>query len=227
MNSNRFKGCHFPKDIVLQAVYWYLRYSLSYRDIEELMNERGVNVDHATVQRWVVKYTGIVEEAFRRRKKPVGKSWRMDETYIKIKGKWHYLYRAVDKEGNTIDFLLTQKRDKKSAKRFFEKAIINNGLPEKITIDKSGANKAAIAEYNDEHKTSIEIRQVKYLNNIVEQDHRGIKRITRPMLGFKEFYSASITLRGIELVRMIRKGQLKTQNKFTQNTAKIFYSLVA
>ena len=227
MNSDKFKGCHFPKAIVLQSVYWYLRYSLSYRDIEELMNERGVDVDHSTAQRWVVKYTGIVEESFRKKKKSVGKSWRMDETYIKIKGKWHYLYRAVDKEGNTIDFLLTRKRDLKAAKLFLVKAINYNGLPEKITIDKSGANKAAIAEYNAEHKTSIEIRQVKYLNNIVEQDHRGIKRIIRPMLGFKEFFSASVTLRGIELVRMIRKGQLKTQNKFIQNPAEIFYSLAA
>jgi len=97
MNSDKFKGCHFPKAIVLQSVYWYLRYSLSYRYIKELMNERGVDVDHSSVQRWVVKYTGIVEESFRKKKKSVGKSWRMDETYIKIKGKWHYLYRAVDK----------------------------------------------------------------------------------------------------------------------------------
>ena len=191
------------------------------------MNERGVNVDHSTVQRWVVKYTGMLEEEFRKKKKPVGKSWRMDETYIKVKGKWCYLYRAVDKENNTIDFLLTKKRDKKAAKRFFVKAIKNNGLPEKITIDKSGSNYAAIEAYNAENNIDIEIRQVKYLNNIVEQDHRGIKRITRPMLGFKEFYLASVTIRGIELVRMIRKGQLKNQNHCAQNPAEIFYSLAA
>jgi len=146
--------------------------------------------------------------------------------YIKVKGKWCYLYRAVDKENSTIDFLLTEKRDKKAAKRFFVKAIDNNGLPEKITIDKSGANTAAIEEYNAENDTSIEIRQVKYLNNIVEQDHLFIKRITRPMLGFKKLNSASVTLRGIELVRMIRKGQMKNQN-FAQNPAEIFYSLAA
>ena len=226
MNSDKFKNCHFPKAIVMSAVYWYLRYSLSYRDIEELMNERDVNVDHSTVQRWVIKYTGIVEEAFRKKKKSVEKSWRMDETYIKVKGKWHYLYRAVDKEGNTIDFLLSKRRDGKSAKKFFVKAIDNNGLPEKITIDKSGANKIAIEECNSGNKTSIEIRQIKYLNNIVEQDHRGIKRIIRPMLGFKEYCSASITLGGIELVRMIKKDQLKTPDKYLQNPAKIFYSLV-
>ena len=171
MNPERMKGCQFPKCIVLQAVYWYLRYALSYRDIEELMQERGVDVDHATLQRWVVKYTPMVEAKFRMKKRTVGRSWRMDETYIKIKGTWHYLYRAVDKEGNTIDFLLTKKRDTKAAKRFLIKAIGSNGLPEKITIDKSGANKAAIEEYNNENGTSIEIRQIKYLNNIVEQDH--------------------------------------------------------
>ncbi len=227
MSQDRLKGSHFPKSIVLQAVYWYLRYSLSYRDIEELMNERGVNIDHSTVQRWVVKYTGMLEDAFRKKKKAVGKSWRMDETYIKVKGEWYYLYRAVDKENNTIDFLLTKKRDKKAAKRFFVKAIKNNGLPEKITIDKSGSNKAAIKAYNAENNTEIEIRQVKYLNNVVEQDHRFIKRITKPMLGFKDFYSASVTLSGIELVRMIRKGQMKDQDHYGQNPAEIFYSLAA
>ena len=223
MNPERFQGCHFPKSIVLQAVYWYLRYALSYRDIEELMQERGVDVDHATLQRWVVKYTPMVEANFRKKKRTVGRSWRMDETYIKTKGTWHYLYRAVDKEGNTIDFLLTKKRDTKAAKRFLIKAIGSNGLPEKITIDKSGANKAAIEEYNNENGTSIEIRQIKYLNNIVEQDHRGIKRITKHMLGFKSFHAASITLSGIQLVRIIKKGQFNQQDESTLVTAKIFH----
>ena len=136
-------------------------------------------MDHATLQRWVVKYTPMVEANFRKKKRTVGRSWRMDETYIKIKGQWYYLYRAVDKEGNTIDFLLTKKRDTKAAKRFLIKAIGSNGRPEKITIDKSSANKAAIEEYNRENGTSIEIRQIKYLNNNVEQDHRGIKRVTK------------------------------------------------
>ena len=226
MNQEKLKGCHFPKSIVFQCVFWYLRYALSYRDIEELMLERGVHVDHATIHRWVVKYTPIFEAEFRKKKKSVGNSWKMDETYIRIKGKWYYLYRAVDKEGNTIDFLLTAKRDKKAAKRFLIKAIENNGIPEKINIDKSGANKAAIEEYNRENGTSIEIRQVKYLNNMVEQDHRGIKRIVKYTLGFKEFYSASITLNGIELVRMIKKGQT-LQGKSAQTPAKIFYSLVS
>ncbi len=145
-SEERFHDGHFPKCIVLQAVFWYLRYSLSYRDIEELMKERGVEVDHAIVQRWVVKYTPILKFEFRKRKKAVGTSWRMDETYIKVKGKWHYLYRAVDKEGKTIDFLLTTNRDKLAAKRFLLKAIDNNGAPEKVTIDGSAANKSALEE---------------------------------------------------------------------------------
>jgi len=204
--EERFHGGHFPKCIVLQTVFWYLRYSLSYRDIEELMKERGVELDHATVQRWVVKYTPLLETKFRKKKKAIGTSWRMDETYIKVKGIWHYLYRAVDKEGNTIDFLLTRKRDKIAAKRFLIKAINNNGFPEKITI---------------------EVRQVKYLNNVVEQDHRGVKRITNAMLGFKSFHSASITLNGIEIVHMLRKRQLQSQDNSVKNLAETFYSLAA
>ena len=148
------------------------------------MEERGVHVDHSTVQRWVVKFVPFLEAEMRKRKKSTGTSWRLDETYIKIKGKWHYLYRAVDKENNTIDFLLTKKRDQISAKRFLIKAISDNGLPEKINIDKSGANLSAIQAFNSEYHTDIEIRQVKYLNNIVEQDHRAIKRIIKGMLGF-------------------------------------------
>ena len=137
------------------------------------------------------------------------------------------MYRAVDKENNTIDFLLTEKRDQKSANRFLIKAIRNNGLPEKINIDKSGANLSAIKAFNAEYRTDIEIRQVKYLNNIVEQDHRAIKRLIKGMLGFKSFDSASITLNGIEMVRMIRKGQIIIEDQSVKNTAEIFYSLAA
>jgi putative transposase len=152
-------------------------------------------------------------------------SWRMDETYVRIKGVWKYLYRAVDKAGATVDFLLTAKRDRKAALRFLRKAIGHNGTPEKITIDKSGANTAAIESYNKDHKAGIEIRQVKYLNNIVEQDHRAVKRLARPMLGFKSFRSAQVTLTGIELMHMIRKGQLRT--KGILRPAQAFYSLAA
>ena len=147
----------------------------------------------------------------------------LDETYISVKGQWKYLYRAVDKAGRTVDFLLTAKRDRKAASRFLRKAIDQCGVPQKITIDKSGANTAAVESYNVEQESGIELRQVKYLNNIVEQDHRAVKRMTRPMLGFKSFWSAAITLAGIELMHMIRKGQLKGSGKSCP--AQQFYSL--
>src|SRR5262249_16778483 len=155
-----------------------------------------------------MKYGSEVEEAFHRRKRPVWVSWRMDETYVKVKGVWRYLYRAVDKHGQTIDFLLTEHRDTAAALRFLKKAIRRNGLPETITIDGSDANEAAIKRSNEEHGTAIAIRQVKYLNNVVDQDHRGVKRLTRPMLGFKAFDTAQATLVGIELMHMIKKRQL-------------------
>jgi putative transposase len=147
----------------------------------------------------------------------------MDETYVRIRGQWKYLYRAVDKAGNTVDFRLTAKRDRKAALRFLCKAIGQHGAPAKITIDKSTANTAAIENYNSEHDTRIELRQVKYLNNVVEQDHRAIKRKVRPMMGFKSFWSASVTLAGIELMHMIRKGQLKATGRL--RAARQFYSL--
>ena len=187
------------------------------------MDERGVEVDHSTLNRWVLKYVPLLEKQFRARKRPVGSSWRMDETYVKVKGVWKYLYRAVDKAGATVDFLLTAKRDRKAALRFLCKAIRYNGTPAKITIDKSGANTAAIESHNTETKAGIEMRQIKYLNNIVEQDHRAIKRQTRPMLGFKSFWSAAVTLAGIELMHMIRKGQLMLTGGLCP--AQQFYSL--
>jgi putative transposase len=203
-------------------------YPLSDRQVEELMEERGVAVDHATINRWVLKYALPLEEAFHRRKRPVWLSWRMDETYIKVKGEWRYLYRAVDKHGQTIDFLLTEHRDKEAALRFLKKAIRRNGVPETITIDGSDANEAAIKRYNEEHGTAIAIRQVKDLNNIVEQDHRGVKRVTRPMLGFKSFEAAQDTLVGIELMHMIRKKQMELEARDEGLTAaELFYSLAA
>jgi putative transposase len=162
------------------------------------------------------------EQEFRARKHPVGSSWRMDETCVRVKGTWKYLYRAVDKAGDTVDFLLTAKRDRKAALRFLRKAIRWNGTPEKITIDKSGANTAAIESHNAGHKTGIEIRQIKYLNNVVEQDHRAVRRLVRPMLGFKSFRSAAVTLAGIELMQMIRKGQLRTTGEVLPGAANLF-----
>jgi putative transposase len=151
----------------------------------------------------------------------------MDETYIKVKGQWRYLYRAVDKSGQTIDFLLTEERDARAALRFLSKAIRRHGATEKITIDGSEANAAAIRGYNAAHGTAISIRQVRYLNHVVEQDHRGVKRVRRPMLGFKSFDAAQCTLTGIELMHMLRKGQREAGVEQGLTPAQQFYALAA
>ncbi|MGF6301073.1 IS6 family transposase [Paraburkholderia sp. WC7.3d] len=221
------KRLHYPLDVMLLCVRWYVAYSLSLRNLEEMMAERGIEVDHSTVHRWVIKLVPLFEKTFRKHKQPVGKSWRMDETYIKVKGQWKYLYRAVDKAGQTIDFLFRAKRDKVAARRFFEKSIAQNGVPETVTIDKSGSNLAALHAVNAERETPITIRQVKYLNNVVEQDHRAIKRITRPMLGFKDFHCARVILSGVELMHMIKKGQMKCRGETPLSPAQQFYSLVS
>lgn len=222
-----FKGSHFESDIILQCVRWYLSYPLSYRNLEEMMLERGVEVDHSSINRWVLKYTPEIERRFRKYKRPTGSSWRMDETYIRVKGKWKYLYRAVDTKGETIDFLLTARRDLKAAKRFLKKAIRNNSEPEKINIDKSGANTAGIKAVNRESGSNIEMIQVKYLNNICEQDHRRVKQRVRPMKGFKSFRSARITIGGIEVMAMLKKNQSDVMPLFVRNRIDAFNHLVA
>ncbi|WP_090811895.1 IS6 family transposase [Paraburkholderia tuberum] len=219
------KRLHYPLEIMLVCVRWYVAYPLSLRNLEEVMAERGIAVDHSTVHRWAIKLLPVLEKTFRRCERPVGKSWRMDETYVKARGTWKYLYRAVDKAGNTVDFLLRAKRDKEVVRRYFEKAIDQNGAPETVTIDKSGANLAGLHAVNAERETPIKIRQAKYLNNIVEQDHRAIKRRTRPMLGFKDFSSARTLLSGIELMHMIAKGQMRDSGKLKPSAARQFYSL--
>ena len=219
------KRMRFPIDVILVCIRWYAAYPLSYRHLEEMMQERGVKVDHSTINRWAIRFLPLLELVFRQHKRHLGGSWRMDETYIKVKGAWTYLYRAVDKAGKTIDFLLTEKRDMAAAKRFFDKALQSSGTPESVTMDKSGANKAAIDVINTGKDVPIVVRQIKYLNNIVEQDHRAIKRITTPMLNFKAFHSATSVLAGIELVHMIRKGQMILEAESQLSFADQFYAL--
>jgi putative transposase len=184
-----------------------------------------VSVDHSTVHRWAIKLLPALGKAFGPRKQKVGRSWRMDETYIKVKGEWKYLYRAVDKAGDTVDFLFCAKRDKAAARRYFEKAIAGNDVPETVTIDKSGANLAGLNSINADREVPIKIRQSKYLNNVVEQDHRAIKRIVRPMLGFKSFRCARVILGGIELMHIIAKGQMKSDGRRHRSVAEQFYDL--
>ena len=223
-----FKNHEYGPEIIMVSLYMKGRYSLSYREIEEIGGLRGFTIDHATLQRWVIKFMPILEGRFRKRKKPVNGSWRMDETYIKVKGKWVYLYRAVDKYGDTIDFILRAKRDKRAAKAFFKKAIKSSGQPIKVNIDKSGSNTSALNSINKplSKEDQIEIRQNKYLNNRIEGDHRFIKKRTRPMLDFKSFRSAAITIAGIELLHMIKKGQLTDNDNYNSDFDK-FLSLAA
>jgi len=205
-----FKGFCSSPEVIMLFVYMKCRFSLSYRELEELAYIRGAVIDHSTLQRWIIKFVPLVDKQVRKRKKPVGSSWRMDETYIKLNGRWIYLYRAVDSLGDTIEFLLRNHRDKVAARAFFRKAFKNHDIPDKVNIDKSGSNKSALNSVNDNllEDEKITIHQNKYLNNIMEQDHRFIKKRTKPMLGFKNFQSAKITIAGIENIRMIQKGQI-------------------
>ncbi|WP_156992232.1 IS6 family transposase [Paraburkholderia oxyphila] len=218
------KRLHYPLHVILLCVRWYVAYSLSLRNLEEMMAERGIEVDHSSVHRWVIKLVPLLEKAFRCRKRPVGKIWRVDETYVKVKRQWKYLYRAVDKAGSTVDFLLRAHRDSCCAPLFRE-GHRPKREPETITVDKSGANLAALEALNADRSTSINVRQVKYLNNIVEQDHRAVKRIIKPMMGFKDFRCARIILCGIEIMHMIRKGQMSDDGA-TATAFEQFYSLI-
>ena len=217
MPVNSFKWKHFAGEIILQTIRWYLKYSLSYRNLEEMMAERGVEVDHTTIMRWVHQYSPEIEKKVRKYLRPTNDSWRVDETYIRVKGGWKYLYRAVDSDGNTIDFILSAKRDRKAAKRFFKKALgsKHNQMPRVITVDKNPAYPAAVNELKNDKilPKNVGLRQIKYLNNIIELDHRAIKRIVRPMLGFQSFHTAIKTLKGIEITHMIKKGQVETLNR--------------
>lgn len=208
-----FKGSHYPKDVILFAVYFYVRYAVSYRDLEEIMAERGVSVDHSTLNRWVVKFSPLVAVEAQMRTASTKRSWRIDETYVRLRGRWVYLYRAVEKLVKTLEFMLSERRNEAAASLFFGKALSSNGLPEKIVIDKRNANRSGIKNTDKVLARfgcpiQIEIIRSKYLNNIVEQDHRFTRKRIRPMGGFKSFTSAAATLDGIEMAQMIRKKQI-------------------
>ncbi len=190
-----------------------------------MMAERGVSVDHATVHSWALKILPVLAAAFRRRKRPVGGPWRMDETYILVGGQRKYLYRAVDRLGQTADFLLTARRDVAAARRFFVQAINLHELPEKITIDKSGANTPAVRGLVEDSGLHIELRQSKHLNNIVEQDHRAIKLRLRPMMAYKSSWRTRPIIAGIETMYMIAKRQMNCPSGQVLPAAQQFYSL--
>ena len=207
-----FKWRQFEPEVILLAVGWYLRFSLSYRDVEELLAERGVHADHVTVWRWVQRYAPEMERRLRSKLKPTNDSWRVDETYIRVKGKWRYLYRAVDSSGATLDFLLSARQDAAAAKRFLAKALgrQNHPVPRVINTDSHSAYPPAIVRLKAEGALDENCRQrpVPYLNNVLEQDHRAIKRRVNASQHFRSFWAAWRTIAGYEAIRMIRKGQV-------------------
>ncbi len=212
-NSFPFKWRHFEPTIILLCVRWYCRYQLSYRDVEEMMREHGLDLDHSTVFRWVQRYGPEINKRIRPYLKMSGTSYRVDETYIKVGKTCKYLYRAVDKEGNTIEFMLSAKRDVSAALRFFKKMMRadHRRLPFSISVDKNAAYPEAFTTSQDEKILPLDctLRRVKYLNNIIEQDHRFVKKKVRASQCFKSFHTAERTLEGIETINMIRKGQIK------------------
>ena len=202
-------GQDYDSDVILQMVRWYCCYALSYRDLVEMAEERGLSFSNTTIMRWVHEYAPEIDKRTRPHLKRTGKSWRVDETYVKVKGKWTYLYRAVDKEGKTLDFLLCARRDTKAAMRFFRKTLgaCHTQTPRVINVDKNAALSKSIENLKDAYDLPQKplCRQVKYRNNIVEQDHRHIKRIIKPGLGFQSCRTASKTICGIEIMHMIGK----------------------
>lgn len=215
--SSIFKWRHFLPEIILLNVRWYCRYPLSYRNLEEMMLERGLEVDHSTIHRWVLNYAPELDKRLRPHLRFTNDSWRIDETYIRVQGKWKYLYRAVDSTGKTLDFLLSAKRDTQAAKRFFRKMLkaTHTQRPRVINVDKNAAYPPAVDDLKTKQHLpkNTELRQVRYLNNLVEQDHRFIKRLVNPSLGFGSFYTARRTLKGYEGMNMIRKGQIQGVEK--------------
>jgi len=208
-----FKRRHFEAEIIVLCVRWYLRYPLSFRQLEEIMSERNLSVDHVTIWRWVQRYAPELNRRCRPELRNTNRSWRVDETYCRVAGKWTYLYRAVDSAGATIDFLLSAKRDAIAAKRFLQKALRSPGHPRPrvINVDRNPSYPNAISALRQTGALGrrCRCRPVRYLNNIVEQDHRAIKRRLRACQGFRSFQAAWRTLQGIEMMNMIRKGQVR------------------
>jgi transposase, IS6 family len=208
-----FKWRQTAPELILCAVRWYLGYSLSLRDVEELLTERGLEADHTTIWRWVQRYGPELEQRVRRYLKPTNKSWRADETYIRVQGRWCYLYRAIDSAGATIDFVLSALRDADAAKRLFRKALSDpsHRQPRVINTDQAPIYGSAIPDIKKEGtlRRRCRHRPVQYLNNILEQDHRAIKRRVNAKQGFREFHAARRIIQGYEAMHMIRKGQVR------------------
>ncbi|MER8753849.1 IS6 family transposase [Mesorhizobium sp. M1050] len=227
-----FKGRHFDQSVILLCIRGCLAYGLSLRDLREMMAERGISVGHSTIHRWVVHFAPLLNERFNRRKRSVIGKWDADETYIKVRGRWMYLYRAID----SIEFWFSEYRDLPAAKRFFTKALARHGRPDHIVIEGSQTNREAIVSCDATSRLQdcsrrwskpIRIRQSQYRNHRIEQDHRRIKRRVRPMLGFIDAHPAAVTLSGIEMVHMMRKRQARYAFNPNPSLSEQFESLAA
>ncbi|MEN3931787.1 IS6 family transposase [Microvirga sp. W0021] len=230
-----FKYRRFPPSVILLCVRWYLAYCLSLRNLEEMMQERGISVDHATIHRWIIRYAPLIAKAFNSQRKPAGKNWFVDETYIKVGQRWTYLYRAIDDKGQTVEFLFSEKRNIRAARLFFRKAFERNDRPESITLDRYQANHTALVAIDNEHRlrnengkllSPIKVHTGKYLNNRIEQSHRCIKRRIKPMLGFKSNACANIILSGIETIQMMLQGQADYARSAPLNLKQQFEMLI-
>lgn len=221
-----FKGRHFHQSVILLCVRWYLAYNLSLRDLEEMMAERGLSVDHSTVHRWVFRFAPQLLERFNRRKRTVTGKWHMDETYIKVRGRWMYLYRAIDSAGDAVEFMFSEQRDLRAAKRFFRKALERHGQTNREAIVACDGESRLRGRSRRQPKP-IRIRQSQYLNNRIEQDHRRIKRRIRSMLGFKSQASTTIILSGVEMIHMMHKQQARYAYNPSRSLADQFEILAA
>jgi transposase-like protein len=206
-----YRRRRYSAELIEQCVRWYLTYRLSYRDLTAMMAEREVTVSHTTIMRWVRHYVPEYERRWSRFSKPTHSSWRMDETSVSVGGRWNYLYRAVDRNSKSVHSLLREDRTIGSAQEFFRQAVKVKGSPwpEKINLDGNAASHLGLRLLGekDSRWQHVTVRARRYLNNVIEQDHRAIKQRSRPMLGLKSFHTAAVTFSGIELAHRIRKRQ--------------------
>ncbi|MHB8449919.1 MAG: IS6 family transposase [Mycobacteriales bacterium] len=216
-------GFRFPREVIAVAVRWYLRYGLSYRDVEELLAERGVTVDHVTVYRWVQRFTPEFVEAARPARRAPGDRWFVDETYVKVSGRWAYLYRAVDQHGQVVDVLLSAHRDLAAARRFFTRALATGTVPVEVTTDRAPAYPRVLDELIPSAMHTVE----QYANNPIECDHARLKARLRPMRGLKHHRSARTIVAGHALVQNIRRGhyEIATEASNHQRMAAAFNEL--
>lgn len=206
-----FKWRHFQGESILQCVRWYCKYGISYRDLEEMMSERGLSIDHTTLYRWVQHYAPLLKNKLEWYQKRYSTRWHIDETYIRVKGEWKYLYRTIDEQGNTLDFYLSKRRNTKAAKLFLQKLIKKNKdyCPSVINTDRNPTYNQAINELKQEGLLSEKVKhlQIKYRNNRLESDHGKLKQVINPTRDFQSMKTAYASIKGMEIMRMFRKGQ--------------------